>query len=189
MFHVQLRQFPHATRAFNLSREELDSRILRAWAAGRAVELDERRWEPDRARLTIIEGPALAPEDIGLGRGWANAMRRGRDVTAEVLAQLERMPGLEELKRELLSTLDARGRLSLPRVVELAGERQLHSRPSERLALCEQAVWELLHQRRVKMFRGEQTLRPDQWQLVLLDWTTWTDDGPQGVWLKAAAPG
>ncbi len=188
MFHVQLRQFPHATRAFNLSREELDSRILRPWAAGRAVELDERRWEPDRARLTIIEGPALAQEDIGLGRGWANAMRRGHDVTAQLLARLERMPGIEELKRELLSTIDAHARLHLPQVVELAGERQLRSRPSERLALCEQAVWELLHQRQVKMLRGEQTLRADQWQLVLLDWTTWTDDGPHGVWLEAATP-
>ncbi len=186
VFHVQLRQFPHATRAFNLSREELDSRILRPWAAGRAVELDERRWEPDRARLTIVEGPELAQEEIGLGRGWANAMRRGHDVTAQLLAQLERMPGLEELKRELLSTIDARGRLPLPQVVELAGERQLRSRPSERLALCEQAVWELLHQRQLRMLRGEQPLRADQWQLVLLDWTTWTAGGPHGVWLEAA---
>lgn len=183
MFHVQLRQFPHATRAFNLSREQLDARILTPWAAGTAFELDDRRWEPDRARLTIYEGPALAQEEIGLGRGWANAVRGGHDVTAQLLAQIERTPGLEEFKRELVSTT-AHGPLALPRVIELAGERQLRSRPSERLALCEQAVWELLHQRRVTLLRGGQLLRPDQWQLTLLDWSTWTEEGPHVVQLE-----
>jgi hypothetical protein len=149
------------------------------------VELDDRRWEPDRARLTIYEGPALAQEEIGLGRGWANAMRRGQDVTSQVLAQLERVPGLDALKRELLSRVAAHGRLALTQVVELAGELQLRTRPSERLAVCEQAVWELLHQRHVSMLRGERTLKPDQWQLVLLDWTTWTEYDPQGIWLEA----
>lgn len=187
LFHVQLRQFPHVTRAFNLSREELDARILAPWAAGRAVELDDRRWEPERAKLTIYEGPELAREEIGLGRGWANVARSGEDVTERLLAQLERMPGLEELKGEIVS-MTTRGRVPLPQVVELAGERQLRSLPSEQLALCEQAVWELLHQRKVRMLRGEETLRPDQWQPVLLDWTTWTADGPNGVWLEVPAP-
>lgn len=186
MFHVQLRQFPHATRAFNLSREQLDSRILTPWAAGAAFELDEHRWEPDRARLTIYEGPPLAQEEIGLGRGWANAVRGGQDVTAQLLAQIERIPGLEQFKRELVAVTE-QGPVNIPRVVELAGERQLRSRPSERLALCEQAVWELLHQRRVRMLRGRQPLTPDEWQLVLLDWSTWTEGGPDAVWLEALA--
>jgi hypothetical protein len=185
VFHVQLRQFPHISRAFNLSREELDSRILGPWAAGSAVELDDRRWAPDRARLTIYESPALAPEEIGLGRGWGNAMRHGQDVTAQLLAQTERMPGLEELKRELVS-VSARGRLALAQVVELAGERHPRSRPSERLALAEQAVWELLHQGQLRMLRGDQPLGPDQWQPVLLDWGTWTAGGRDGVSLDAA---
>lgn len=187
MFHVQLRQFPYVTRAFNLNREQLDARILGPWAVGSAVDLNDRSWEPDRARLTIYEGPELAREEIGLGRGWASVQRSGEDVTARLLAQVEAMPGLEQFKGELVS-MTARGRVALPRVVELAGERQLRSRPSERLALCEQGVWELLHQHKVKIVRGEQTLRPDQWQLVLLDWSTWTAGGPHGVWLEAHDP-
>ena len=31
VFHVELRQFPHVARVFNLSREELDARFARPW--------------------------------------------------------------------------------------------------------------------------------------------------------------
>ena len=41
MFHVELRQFPHVARMFNLSREELEARILGPWLAGRELELDQ----------------------------------------------------------------------------------------------------------------------------------------------------
>ena len=53
MFHVELRQFPHVARAFNLSREQLFARILRPLAAGRPVELNDRRWSPEKAKLAI----------------------------------------------------------------------------------------------------------------------------------------
>ena len=46
VFHVELRQFPHQTRAFNLTREELDARILGPWVSAGGVELDDRRWSP-----------------------------------------------------------------------------------------------------------------------------------------------
>ena len=102
MYHVELRQFPHVARAFNLERAELDGRFLRAWVAGTVIEHDDRRWAPERARLTVLEGPALRSEDLGLGRGWASVTRRCEDVTEAVLAEAERgaraRPEVEALK-------------------------------------------------------------------------------------------
>ncbi len=72
MFHVELRQFPHQARAFNLTRDQLEARILGPWVSGGSIELDDRHWLPDRARLTIYEGPHLAPDQLGMGRGWQN---------------------------------------------------------------------------------------------------------------------
>ncbi|MGB8879441.1 MAG: hypothetical protein WCD11_24215, partial [Solirubrobacteraceae bacterium] len=102
MFHVELRQFPHQTRAFNLTRQELDARILGPWVSGGRVELDDRRWTSDRARLTIYEGPVLTGDQLGLGRGWANVTRQGEDVTERLLAEAAHPPPVAELKRELV---------------------------------------------------------------------------------------
>ena len=55
MFHVELRQFPNVTRAFNLTREELDERILGPWIAQAGIELNDRRWSTEKARLTVYE--------------------------------------------------------------------------------------------------------------------------------------
>ena|SRR5579875_446438 len=85
MYHVELRQFPH-----NMSRFNLDERALRAivepWTRGAPVEFGERRWDPARARLTVLEGPELALEQLTMGRGWPIAQREGTDVTERVLA-------------------------------------------------------------------------------------------------------
>jgi hypothetical protein len=176
MFHVELRQFPHQTRAFNLTREQLDGRILRAWVSGQTVELDDRHWSPERARLTIYEGPELGGDQLGLGRGWANVTREGKDVTAQLLVELAHPPPVAELKRELVERV-AGGPLSLGGVVELAGERYPQARVSERVALCEQAVWELLHAGALELVRaGAPVARSDEWQPILLDWGSWSAD-------------
>lgn len=85
MFHVEVRQFPHSARAFNLERPELDD-LLRGWAAESTVRWGEREWEPRKAKLTILEGPALDLPEIGMGRGWPEAQRRSRDVTVALLS-------------------------------------------------------------------------------------------------------
>jgi hypothetical protein len=175
VFHVELRQFPHQARAFNLTREELDTQILGPWTSGRAVELDERRWSPERARLTIYEGPQLAPEDLGMGRGWGNVTRDGEDVTGRLLAEVAHPPPVALLKREVLD-LCAYGAVPLRRLVELTGERYPQSRVSERIALCEQAVWELLHEGGVQLARGGSRTSKDDWQDVLLRWEAWSGD-------------
>jgi len=188
VFHVELRQFPHVARAFNLSREELEAAILTPWAQGRAVDFQERRWSPERARISIYEGRELSLEEIGLGRGWANAGRTGQDVTGAMLDEARRTvvtsPAQVELQRALLARC-ASGALGLAQVVELAGELSLAPLASERLGLAERAVWQLLHEGRVALLRGEEQLAREQWQPVLLSWEAWTDGR---VFVRAAEP-
>lgn len=168
MFHVELRRFPHIARAFNLSGEELQTRVVLPWVRGAAVELEDRRWTPDRARLTVYEGPEIAAEARGLGRGWSTVTREGRDVTAEVLETAGTLvPRASELKPKLTG---ASGPITLSEVVSLAGAA---GRPSERLAIAEQAVWELLHEGRAALLRSGTQVAPDEWEALLLDWESW----------------
>jgi hypothetical protein len=188
MFHVELRQFPHSTRAFNLSGEELYGNIVGPWLAGAVVELEDRQWSPQKAKLTIYEGPALRPEEIGLGRGWANVTRGGEEVTSRVLASA-RAPGsspsvLEEFKRRVVDRCEGDG-VPIQDIMALAGELHPDLRPSERLDLCERAVWELLHQRRLRMITSGGPVDKDQWQGVVLGWSSWTGDGPWQALLEA----
>jgi hypothetical protein len=175
VFHVELRQFPHQTRAFNLTREQLDARIVRPWVSTGGVELDDRRWSSERAKLTIYEGPELPPEQLGLGRGWANVTRAGEDVTARVLADRTSPAPVAELKREVVDRCGY-GPLALARLVELTGERYPQSRVSERFALCEQAIWELLHEGSMRLVRAGAPVERAGWQDVLLRWEAWSGD-------------
>ena len=178
MFHVELRQFPHQARAFNLTREELETRIVAPWVAGRSIELDERHWSPERARLTIYEGPHLENDQLGMGRGWQNATRDGQDVTQRLLATpAEAQPAAPaaELKRAVADRT-AYGPLPLRSLVELTGERYPQARVSERIALCEQAVWELLHEGELQLVRAGAAMPRDEWQQVLLSWEAWRGD-------------
>jgi hypothetical protein len=175
VFHIELRQFPHQARAFNLTREDLEARIVGPWVAGRAVELDDRRWSSDRAKLTIYEGPELSSDQLGLGRGWANVTRSGEDVTARVLAERAHPGPVAELKEDVVDRC-AYGPVSLRRLVELTGERYPQARVSERLTLCEQAVWELLHEGAVTLSRAGAPVERADWQVVLLRWEAWTGD-------------
>lgn len=170
MFHVQLRQFPHLARAFNLTAQELHSRVLEPWLAGRRFQLQERSWDPERARLTVIEGPELRVDEIGLGRGWASATRTGSDVTAAVLAQPQ--TDSEALKADIAARC-AQGPLTLDQVIARAGPDGM--RASARLALAEQAVWELLHAGAVRLSRDGETLAADAWQPTLLRFSAWQD--------------
>jgi hypothetical protein len=85
MYHLQLRQFPnHATR-FNLSEQEVRA-VLEPWARQQIVEVGEQRWAPERATLTVLEGPKLEMQQMAMGRGWRAAERSGEDVTERMLA-------------------------------------------------------------------------------------------------------
>jgi hypothetical protein len=192
-YHVEVRQFPNVARAFNLTLAQLEARIIVPWLAGRPVEMDDRKFSPDRAKLKIIEGPGLRTDEIAIGRGWANAERAGEDVTKRILAGAPTAgaPGgtnapLEEFKEGVIKACTDQ-RLELGGVVVLAAQRHPRSRASECLALAEQAVWELLHQRRAVLFGpdGEPVPR-EGWEALVLAWESWATDGRSGPALEAS---
>lgn len=172
MYHVELRQFPHVARAFNLTREQLDLRVLMRWVDGKPVELEERRWSPERAKLTVYESRRLAGDELGLGRGWSAVAGSGEDVTARVLEEARRRSDVPAgLKERLLERLSG-GPLALTEIVELTDAPS--GRASERLAVAEQAVWELLHEGRATLVRGADALGEGEWRRALLSWRAWT---------------
>jgi hypothetical protein len=169
VFHVELRKFPHQARAFNLTEDELRARILLPWVRGAQVELEDQSFTPEKARLTIYEGPALAAEDRGLGRGWSTVTRDGDDVTARLLEAVRgSVPRASDLKDKLLEAAP----IALGEVVSLAAGS---ARPSERLAVAEQAVWELLHEGVVRIERDGTPVASEEWEALLLRWESWTD--------------
>lgn len=176
MFHVELRQFPHVARVFNLEREELDQRFARPWASGAMVDEEERRWSPERARLTIFEAPELPLDEIGMGRGWATVGKTGTDVTATVLAEAQRGAQGRSTVDGFKAELRAAAPLSFAEVVELAGAQYPLWRVSERLSLSEQAVWELLHQGGLTVHGPEGEIERQRWQAIVIDWSTWTGE-------------
>jgi hypothetical protein len=182
VFHVELRRFPHVARAFNLTEEELQARIVVPWAKGAPVELQDRRFTRDRARLTVYEAPELGADDRGLGRGWS-IVQRGADVTARVLEAAEQLvPRASELKRAVVAASEP---VPLSKVVALAGG---WGRPSERLGVAEQAVWELLHEGRVALRRSGADVPRDEWESLLLHWDAWADPAIELVVLGPPAP-
>jgi hypothetical protein len=176
VFHVELRRFPHVARAFNLEEEELQTRVILPWVRGAPVRLEDRFWPPDRSRLTIYEGPEIAAEERGLGRGWSAVTREGENVTARMIeAAGNLVPRASHIKRRLLETEES---VALSEAVALAGPG---GRPSERLAAAEQAVWELLHEGRVELIRSGAPVAAQEWEGVLLRWETWSDPALQVV--------
>jgi len=85
VYHVELRQFPHNMCRFNLSDAQLRT-IVEPWARKQMVDFGERKWNPELARITILEGPQLGLDQLKMGRGWRAAERHGEDVTERVLA-------------------------------------------------------------------------------------------------------
>jgi hypothetical protein len=158
VFHLELRQFPHQTREFNLTREQLEARVVVPWVRGEMVELGERRWAPDRAKLVIYEGRALATDEIGMGRGWSNVTRSGEEVTARVLdearAVAQSPPALDALKRALLAR-SVEGPVGMGQVLALAGELEPSLSAPQRLELAGRAIWDLLQNERLKLSRSD----------------------------------
>jgi hypothetical protein len=85
MYHVELRQFPHNMCRFNLTDAELGS-IVEPWVRQQLVEFGERKWHPQQAKITILEGPQMPLEQLTMGRGWRAVQRNSQDVTDAVLA-------------------------------------------------------------------------------------------------------
>jgi hypothetical protein len=159
VYHLELRQFPHNFRHFNLTEQALRETVLDAWTRDEWIEVGERKWNAQQASLTVIEGPALPVEQLSMGRGWSNALRQGTDVTAQLLASARArlgvgtaaspptggseagsQPPLEEtLARQLLSILGENPG-PLLRAWQLALEQHPDRSPSQCLASAEDFV-------------------------------------------------
>lgn len=142
--HLELRQFPHSARAFNLQPPEIAG-LLAAWVAGRPVQWGEREWEPRKANLTILEGPELPTSEIGMGRGWPAAQRAGHEVTSELLAAA-RAPAGADRRADVLALCGADPR-TLDELLQEAG-----ALGPERAAL-ERAVWALVVAGELRLLR------------------------------------
>jgi hypothetical protein len=168
-------------RAFNLTAEQLHARIVGPWVGDQMIELDQRRWAPERAKLKIYEARHLAPSELGLGRGWSNVTRAGEDVTEKVLAAARDAESgastaapteVAALKQRLLQAL-AQEPVELSRVPELTFDLPLGARASRRLSIAEQAVWELLHEGAARVSDQTGLIPRERWESVLLEWDPW----------------
>jgi hypothetical protein len=96
MYHVELRHFPFTAYRFNLGDRELLA-LLDPWVHDKWIDLDERKWSPQQARITVLEGPEMPVYELSMGRGWRSAERKSKDVTPEMLerarALLVQAPG------------------------------------------------------------------------------------------------
>jgi len=189
MFHVELREGPESARAFNLSDARLEA-ILVPWRRGEVVMLGEKHFEPAESELTVYEGRELRQDEIAMGRGWSAALKTGADVTADVLAGRTggtgdgSPPAVVKFKEDVLAQCGY-GRIGLHQVVWLAGDRYPESRISDRLALAERAVWELLHEERLRMLGGSGEVQPSGWEAALLSWDSWAGGRAPTVQLEA----
>jgi hypothetical protein len=189
VFHLELRQFPHVARAFNLTREELDRRFAQPWVTGTEIQHEDRIWAPGKAKLTIMEGPQLRLEELGLGRGWATVGKTSQEVTETVLAEAQRgsegRTTVEMVKSAIHGA--ARSPLGLDGVIALVAAEYPAWRASEQLAVAEQAVWELLHQGRLALRGPGGPIATEGWSEILLSWESWTTGEPDLV-LEPAEP-
>jgi hypothetical protein len=112
VYHVEMRQFPHNMCRFNLSAQELRAAVLGPWVRDRMVEFGERKWNPEQAKLTVLEGPRIPVGQLSMGRGWRTAERQGRDVTDQLLAALRREPA--SASTEAASAIRAAGAVGRP---------------------------------------------------------------------------
>ncbi|HLI61087.1 MAG TPA: hypothetical protein VKV21_15600 [Solirubrobacteraceae bacterium] len=174
-YHVELKSFPHVARAFNLDRATLEGRFLEPFAAGRAIAFGDRRWSAERTKLTVFEGRPVSDAARGLGRGWGEVTRHGQEVTEAVLAEMRRhsgaRPDVESLQAAVAEVAARPEGIDLSDVVALAAAAQPGRRASDQLALAEQAVWELLHRRRLEMLDADGAAVPaERWEAFVLSW-------------------
>ncbi len=182
-YHVELREALNVAHAFNLSPVQLRDGILRHWLSRSTFQLEDRKWSPEKAKLVIYEAPELEIAQLGLGRGWGEVTRSGRDVTEQMLQEAQAPAATpadeatEWLKTEIVDR-SGTAPLSLHDVVGLAHMRYRGWRASDRLAVAERAVWELLHLGSVRLVLGDVPVDPSGWEAVVLDWDVWTGTAP-----------
>jgi hypothetical protein len=162
VYHIEFRQFPHNLCHFNLDDRALGA-IVKAWTSEPFVEIEGRKWNPNTAKLKILEGPEIPLDQLTMGRGWRVAERQGQDVSERVLGAAtesaraatqgspQQAPSdgpleADSLGLELLAML-ADGPAPLYYAWRLAAKRFPDRSPGECLMLAERAVGSLLKAR------------------------------------------
>ena len=132
------------------------------------------------------------------GFSWANVTKNCTEVTEQLLT-LERQAAasgsagnratetVSRLQAEILERC-ALGELVVSELIELLSRRHPDWRVSDRIALAEQSIWQLLHQGRltISWADGGPPIEKDAWGPVLLSWRTWSPDGAPDVLLGPA---
>jgi hypothetical protein len=125
MYHLELRKFPHNQCRFNLTEDDLAA-ILVPWVRGEWVRVGERNWNAHETRLTILEGPQLAPAELTMGRGWRTAQRKGTDVTREVLERARSAHRVATGAHDRSGQAEPGAASGAGRAEEVAGEQPAH---------------------------------------------------------------
>jgi hypothetical protein len=200
VYHVELREFPHNTHAFNLDEERLRAEVLDPFARGEIFELGGRAWVPQRTKLTVLEGAELPLHALSMGRGWNNARHKAQDVTSAVLATLEAGPPTpapsatsasseEAVVRDILARC-AMGPLTLAAVWDRAEIAAPDGSSGDWLVLAQGAVSKLLADERVTLRRGEEPDAPaiatDELAAVLRTREAWAGDRATALFLHPA---
>lgn len=166
-------------RAYNLTGEELNSRFLTPLTSGHVIGFGDKEWIPEKTRVIVYEAPELRPDQIGMGKGWANVQKLGHDVTERVLATVQqtavRNPTAEALKQRLLGRLAA-GSVTLTETLALAAEMSKGQRFSQQAAVAEMAVWELLQKDELVLESGGLPVPQTEWQWLLMDHRSWVGE-------------
>jgi len=87
-FHIEISSALDRARVLNVGEAELRTEVLEPWVAGLPFGFGGSDWEPRESRLTILEGPALAPHNDAEA-GWTDALRAAEDVTRLMLEAAE----------------------------------------------------------------------------------------------------
>jgi hypothetical protein len=193
VFHVQLHERNRSARAFNLSEAKLERTIVRPWVRGEPFDLGDQEWHPQEGELEVYEGRELRPDEISMGRGWSAVQRTAEDVTERVIGRARSGSRAEAASpdpttvafKEAVLEQCGDGRIGVHQVLWLANSRYPQLRVSDRLALAEQAIWELLHEGRLELIGPGGPIARPGWEPVLLSWETWADPRAPSAHLRA----
>jgi hypothetical protein len=198
MYHVEIRDFPHNTHAYNLDQARLNAVLLDAWVRGEIFELGGREWIPARSKLTILEGEELPLHMLSMGRGWNNARHRSKDVTDQLLAGakanikpnvLADSERADMVIRDILARV-AMGPLSLATVWDRAEIAAPEASSGEWLVLAQGALQKLTSEGRVALCRGDGADSPaieaGEVEEVLRTRDAWSTDRATGLFVRAS---
>lgn len=197
MYHVELREFPHSSHAYNLDSARLHAAVVNAWVRGEIFEFAGREWIPQRAKITILEADELPLHALSMSRGWNNARRKGKDVTNATLEAARAKvvapsvdPGRHNVLVEDVVARCATGPISLAGVWDQAELAAPQGSSGEWLVLAQTALLQLLTEARIVLCRGEDgdaaVIPEDDVEPMLRTREAWSTDPATALFVRAA---